>query len=298
MYLPEQDGHQVYYFESGNPQGKPCVCIHGGPGSSSHPRQVAWLAELGYRVIQFDQRGCGHSLPAGWIEHNQTVNLVEDIERLRQHLQLEQWWVFGGSWGATLALEYAKHYPQHVLGMVLRGTFLARRNDWLWFSSPAGVAQQSSEAYQALCQMLNCAVGDTLAPVLHQAIFAEPERAYQAALAWDTWEAGLMKVSPPQIEHDTEQRQQRILRKQIYAHYALAEFFLPEHGVLYDLESLHDMPVVAVHGQRDQVCRFSSVEDLAEHVPQLQVIAVDAGHGGFEAEIQAGLVQAFSILSA
>jgi proline iminopeptidase len=155
MNLPVTQGHVLHYAEFGNPAGIPLLFVHGGPGSGCNPAHASLLYPQGFRIIQFDQRGCGQSTPGGRLLGNRTAALVRDMEALRQHLGIAQWVIYGGSWGATLALEYAKHYPQQALGLLLRGAFLARQEDWEWFSLPHGVAQQFPEAYQALLHGVN-----------------------------------------------------------------------------------------------------------------------------------------------
>lgn len=284
------DHEQTLYFaEFGHPQGIPLLFIHGGPGSGCNPAQTAFLYPEGWRIIQLDQRGCGQSTPLGRLEANTTADLVADMERLRQHLQIEAWVLYGGSWGTVLALEYAKQFPKQVMGILLRGVFLARPEDWAWFALPEGVAQQCPAAYQALLQALQLPYGTDPAPRFSTLMQADTETAYRAALAWDRWEATVMGISPPSFNPDHNTWPARIARNRIYAHYAANQFFLPEQGVLTHLESLAEIPVYAVHGRNDPVCQLAAAKLLENYLPQYQLWEVEAGHGMHELELQQGL---------
>lgn len=284
-------GHTLYFAEFGNPQGIPLLFMHGGPGSGCHPVQAHLLYPEGFRIIQLDQRGCGQSTPLGSIEANTTADLVTDMERLRTHLQLERWAIYGGSWGAVLALEYAKRFPEHTLGVLLRGVFLARHEDWNWFALPDGVSKQFPAAYQALLASLQIYYHTDPASVLLERLQAEPESAYQTALAWDAWEAAIMQTGAPSFNSDPQTWFPRIARMRVYAHYAANQFFLPANGVLNGLEKLGDIPVLAVHGKQDQVCRLEGAELLRDWLNNYELLLVDAGHGIYENNLHLGLKQ-------
>lgn len=287
--LSVDHGHTLYFAEFGNPQGIPLLFVHGGPGSGCNPAQTAHLYPEGFRIIQLDQRGCGQSTPLGSIEANTTADLVADIERLRQHLNIERWVIYGGSWGTVLALEYAKQFPDKVLGILLRGVFLARRDDWNWFALPNGVSQQFAAAYQALLASLQIFYHTDPASVLLERLQAEPESAYHAALAWDAWESTVMQIGAPSFNPDPQAWNARIARNRIYAHYAANRFFLPKQGVLEGLEKLGQIPVYAVHGRNDLVCQLAGAELLRDYLENYELLAVEAGHGMHEGELQRGL---------
>ena len=280
------DGQQLYFAEFGNPQGIPLLFMHGGPGSGSTPVQAGLLYPQGFRIIQLDQRGAGQSLPLGSLTDNTTEQLVLDMERLRDHLQIERWVVYGGSWGTVLALEYAKRFAPRVLGLLLRGVFLARKIDWDWFAGAEGIAKQSPIVYQSMLVQLACPYGSDPAPYLAQALEQPPEQAYQAALAWDAWEAAVMGLNAP-----TMLTQQRWARVRVYAHYASHQFFLPATGCLNNLKALETIPVLAVHGRQDRVCQYAAAELLGDHLKRYELIGVDAGHNLYEQNLQAGLKQ-------
>jgi proline iminopeptidase len=299
MNLPVTQGHMLHYAEFGNPAGIPLLFVHGGPGSSCNPALTALLLPEHYRIIQFDQRGCGQSTPGGRLLGNRTAALVRDMEALRQHLGIAQWVIYGGSWGATLALEYAKHYPPRVLGLLLRGVFLARQEDWEWFSLPHGVAQQFPAAYRNLLAVLQPRKGENPANSLYRHLLnprTSVEAAYRYALAWDCWEASVMGVSLPTFNPDPQGWQARISRARVYTHYCTHQFFLSPQGVLPGLEAIRDIPAILVHGVDDQVCRYESAQELAAALPQLQLVTVKAGHGMHEPALQTALQQAMAQL--
>lgn len=287
--LSVDHGHTLYFAEFGNPQGIPLLFMHGGPGSGCNPAQTAHLYPEGFRIIQVDQRGCGQSTPLGSIEANTTADLVADMEHLRQHLKIERWVIYGGSWGTVLALKYAKQFPEKVLGILLRGVFLARRDDWNWFALPNGVSQQFPAAYQALLASLQIFYHTDPASVLLERLQAEPESAYHAALAWDAWESTVMQIGVPSFNPDPQAWIARIARNRIYAHYAANRFFLPEQGVLEGLKKLGQIPVYAVHGRNDLVCQLAGAELLGDYLENYQLLVVEAGHGMHEGELQRGL---------
>ena len=291
-YIITTQEHALYYAEYGNPAGIPVLFLHGGPGSGCNPAHTQWLAPETSRIIQFDQRGCGRSTPQGSLLGNHTAALVYDIEALRTHLGIPSWIVYGGSWGATLALEYAKDFPQCVLGLLLRGTFLARREDWAWFSSAEGVAQFYPEAYEKLRTLLGTQADENPAQSLYRHVTnprLSRRQAYRYALAWEQWEACVMDVALPRFNPDPHVWQARINRARIHAHYCVSQFFLPPEGVLTDLDRIQHIPSVIVHGIHDQVCRFSGAWTLAGMLPNAQLVPVEAGHGIHESAIQQAL---------
>ena len=291
QFITTPEHHKIAYAVIGSTDKIPLLFLHGGPGSDSHPEHAKLFNLDKHYVVMFDQRGCGRSTPSGDIEHNTTQYLINDIEQLRVTLNISRWKVYGGSWGATLALEYAKQYPAHILSIILRGSFAARKQDLDWFIQPDGIAQQHPESYQKLCRQLIPAAGQPLTSRLYELLInRNEERAYQAALSWDHWEATVMGVPAPKEESDPKQRLQRINNKWIYAHYCHHQFFIGEDGVLPGLDKLHDIPVTLIHGRYDQVCPLSAVETLAESLPKAELIVVEAGHGLHETAIREALI--------
>lgn len=300
-YLSVSHGHSLYYTEIGNPQGIPLVFIHGGPGSGCNPSHAQLLYPQGFRIILFDQRGCGLSKPRGWLLNNTTQTTISDIEALRRHLNIQQWVVYGGSWGATVALEYAKKFTSRVLALLLRGTFLARREDWMWFSFPNGVAKAYIEAYSQLLAALKTRWGQD--PIVRlYGFMTNPdlpaEIAYRAALAWDRWEATVMGVTPPTFNNDSSTWQARVDRIRVYTHYAYHNFFLSADGVLSGVEVLRYLPIMAVHGLHDKVCRYQGLQALGSYLPEMGCLPVASGHSMHDSHLQDALRQAASHLYA
>lgn len=293
QYLPTADGHTLHYACFGEPLNRPILFLHGGPGSACNPADAHLFRLEHYRLIQTDQRGCGKSTPAGSIRDNHTAALLADLEQLRHHLGIPRWLVYGGSWGAALALEYAKHYRPSVEGLILRGTFLARPQDLDWFFHPNGVAQQRPTAYADLCAALHLAPSQASTTALIDQLYTQlqqaaqnPVQAYQAALAIGSWNSVVMGMSALQPETDPTARQRRIGRELIFAHYCHHRFFLGDTGVLTGLETLADLPITLIHGNQDQVCPLAGAETLSRLLPHARLITVEAGH-----PLQAGAIR-------
>lgn len=286
------DGHQLYIAEFGSADGTPALFLHGGPGTGCSAQHARLFDPQRYRVIQVDQRGAGRSTPVGETRDNDLAALIADLETLRQHLQIERWLVYGGSWGATLALEYAKRHARRIVALVLRAPFLARESDLDWFSGPSGLAKQLPEAYAKLCHALGGEPGDDLYARLHDRLSddAHPDSAYHAALAWDHWEAAVMGTPPAATEPVLADRTSRIARKRVFAHYCRHRFFLGDDGVMAGIDSLREVHGTIVHGTHDRVCRHAGAELLAHHVSGLQLHSVEgAGHGLHETALQRAL---------
>ncbi len=300
-YLETDTQHRIFFRQIGNPEGKPLAFLHGGPGASCQPETAHYFDLDKHQVIQIDQRGCGYSTPSGNLHHNKTQNLINDMEHIRTRLGYQKWSVYGGSWGATLALEYAKQHRQHIEQIILRGSFLARDEDLSWFISPDGVATMFPDDYNALTHALAPQQGENLINALYRHLVIDftypiqakslPDNAYHIALAWDTWEAKVMGMPAPAIETDTNERYQRVLRKRIYAHYCQHHFFLGENGVLDQIELLTELPIHIVHGRKDLVCQHTGARLLHSHLSRSTLQEVNAGHMMHETPIK-GAIQA------
>jgi proline iminopeptidase len=195
-WLEVGEGHQLYWEQSGHPGAAAALFVHGGPGAACTSEDRRWFSPQHWRTVLIDQRGCGRSRAADLLHANTTANLVADMEALRQHLGLEHWLLFGGSWGSTLALAYAQAHPQRVLGLVLRGVFLGTRAESHWLyggsSAAAGAALRHPHAWQRLRQAVGCAPGQPLLDAAHSCLLANDEAALTAAQAWAAWESELM----------------------------------------------------------------------------------------------------------
>lgn len=293
-------GHQLYVEESGPADGVPVVYLHGGPGSGCTPGQRRFFDPAIYRVVLFDQRGCGRSRPAGMLEANTTGHLVDDLEVLRQHLGIARWVVFGGSWGSSLALAYARRYPQPVLGLVLRGVFLARicevesfaynlRNylpqTWQAMASPFGIHdEQAARDFDLASQ---CA---------RTVLTGPPQAARETARAWLQLEAEAMAMTAPNAKPGPP-NDPLSSRTQVYMHYLLNRFFLRDGELLDGLDTLQAIPIEIVQGALDPVCPPISAWELAQRLTNAHLqIVPQAGHGAFEPAISRALVSALQRL--
>ncbi|MEZ5660333.1 MAG: alpha/beta fold hydrolase [Burkholderiaceae bacterium] len=288
-------GHRLFIRQMGSEQAIPVLFLHGGPGSGCSPEHARLFDPARCRLILPDQRGSGRSTPAGGLAHNDLAHLIGDLESLRCHLGIEQWLIYGGSWGATLALEYSKSHPGRVLELILRAPFLARQADLDAFFGPQGVARLYPKAYAALCEALSSAHGHDIVARLYAALCAQADldQAYAAALALDHWEAAVMQVGAAAAQADPAERAARIARKRVYAHYCQQRFFLGENGVLEGLDRIAGIAVTIVHGEHDQVCPIDGSRLLVqEHLPHASLEPVaHAGHGLDRRELQAALRQ-------
>lgn len=290
-WLPVSGGHSIYFEQCGNPLGLPLLVLHGGPGSGCSPRMRQLFDPARFRIILFDQRGCGRSTPLGECAHNTTADLVADIERLRRHLGVERWLVTGGSWGAALAVAYAAAHREACLGAILRGIFLTGPTDLEWFFAGAGAL--FPQAWQVLDE---AAPGDrqrALPDRLFDAVRGEDAVVAAAAVRrWMQWEATLDGGSPaPLPEFPDAGTQAALLAKfRVQAHYLRHACFLGETRVLELAATLGSLPVAILHGEKDLVCRAENARRLHRALPRsrLQIVA-DAGHNPFVVSMQQAL---------
>lgn len=280
------NSHQLYVEECGNSQGTPVIFLHGGPGSGCSDDQRRYFDPDFYRIVLFDQRGSGRSEPLGETESNSTLDLVSDMEAIRRQLNIEKWLLFGGSWGATLALLYAINYPQRASGLVLRGSFLARESDLEWFF--IGLRRLFPLAWGELVKALpdNTELED-LINWYHATVRGGDESlTLQAAQQWSDWGSQVVNWHKPGSEGEvgkqsvTEARQARLLAKvKIETHYARHRYFIEDNEILNRIGSLHAMPVSIVHGRFDLTCTMEAAWQLHKAIPNSRLIEVaDAGH--------------------
>ncbi len=288
------DGHELYYEESGNPRGKPVVFLHGGPGGGCTEKMRRFFNPDVYRIVLFDQRGCGRSTPHASLEHNTTWDLVDDIEVLRAALQIKRWQVFGGSWGSTLALAYAQRHPQHVSELVLRGIFLGRRHevDWLFRE---GTNQLFPDRWQDfLAPIPRRERGDLLNAYHRRLTGDDPEARLAAAQAWSVWEGSTSQLIPqPEVAEAFAAERMALALARIECHYFVNDCFLRDNQLLTDLPRLRNIPAVIVHGRYDALCPARNAWELAQAWPEAKLrIVADAGHSAFEPGIVHELVTA------
>ncbi len=296
-HLDVGDGQQIYWECSGNPEGKPAVFVHGGPGGGTAPDQRRFFDPTRYRIVLFDQRGCGQSRPhiadGADLSVNTTGHLIADIERLREHLDIDRWLVFGGSWGSTLGLAYAQSHPDRVTELVLRGIFLLRRSeiDWYYNGGAAHIYPDEWESYLAPIPA-DERDGDLVAAYHRLLTSDDPDVARRAAVAWTTWEQSTSYLIPKRDDDDGNDRF-ALAFASIENHYFINGGFLREGQLLEDIATIAHIPAVIVQGRYDVVCPMVSAWDLHRAWPSAQLkIVGDAGHASFETGIKHHLVEA------
>jgi proline iminopeptidase len=294
-YLDVSSVHSLYYEQCGNADGKPVVFLHGGPGGGGGTKPRRFFDPEIYRIVVFDQRGCGRSRPHASLEDNTTWHLVDDIERLREHLGVERWQVFGGSWGSTLALAYAQSHPDRVTELVLRGIFMLRRHELLWFYQE-GCSYIWPDAWEHfLAPIPEVERGDLLSAYYRRLTSDDPRVRLEAAKAWSAWEASasLLYQSARHIEQYADD-EFALAFARIESHYFVHGGFFEREGQLLDnVDRIRHIPAVIIQGRYDVVCPMRSTWDLYRAWPEadLQIIP-DAGHSAFEPGITDALVRA------
>ena len=293
--LAVSDVHAVYYEQSGNPNGKPVVFVHGGPGGGTDAKQRRFFDPAAYRIILFDQRGCGRSTPHASLHDNTTWHLVADMETLREHLGIDKWQVFGGSWGSTLALAYAQTHPDRVTELVLRGIFMLRPKELRWFYQE-GASAIFPEAWEGYLAAIDEAERDDLMGAYYRRLTSEDEATrLAAAKAWSIWEAStsFLLQSADYVDHAGED-EFALAFARIECHYFVnGGFFERPDQLIADVGKIRDIPAVIVQGRYDVVCPMMSAWELKRAWPQADLrIISDAGHSAYEPGIVDGLVAA------
>ncbi len=289
--------HELYYEESGNPKGKAVVFLHGGPGAATNPSMRRFFDPKRYRIVLFDQRGCGASRPHAELRENTTWDLVADIEKLRAHLGLERWMVFGGSWGSTLALAYAQRHPERVTELVLRGIFLLRLSELEWFYQDSlGAGSIFPDLWEKyLAPIPPEERGDLMMAYYRRLISEDRATRAAAARAWATWEGAtsFLRTNPAYVAKFDDPDYATAFSR-IEAHYFVNRGFMDSDGqLLRDVESIRHIPAVIVQGRYDVVCPMRSAWDLHRAWPEADLrIVPDAGHSAFEPSITRELVAA------
>jgi proline iminopeptidase len=293
-FLAVSDLHTLYWEESGNPEGKPVVFLHGGPGGATSPKHRQYFDPEKYRIVLFDQRGCGKSTPYAEIRDNGTWDHVADIERLREHLGLEGWQVFGGSWGSTLALAYAQKHPERVTELVLRGIFLLRRSELDWFYGGGAGALFPDAWEQYLAAIPEAERGDLMGAYAKRLFSEDPAVNLPAAKAWSIWEGATSKLVPdPDFIAKYGQDDSALAFARIEAHTFVHHGWLEEGQLLRDVPLIRHLPCTIIQGRYDVVCPLTSAWDLAKAWPEADLLIVpDAGHSAFEPGIARALVAA------
>lgn len=285
--------HRMYHEQSGNPRGVPVVFLHGGPGAGSSAIHRQFFDPGFYRIVVYDQRGAGRSAPLGCLDANTTPDLIADLERLRKHLGIERWLVFGGSWGSTLALAYAEHHPERCLGLMLRGIFLCRPSEIDWFLY--GLRAIFPEAWRQFAGFVPEAERADLLTAYHRRL-VDPDPAVHmpAARSWSVYEGSCSTLLPnPGLVADFASDRVALGLARIEAHYFRHDIFLPPDFLLAHASRLKPIPGIIVQGRYDIVCPAISADDLHHAWPEADyTIVADAGHSAFEPGIRSRLVAA------
>ena len=278
--LKVSGGHSLYVEECGNPEGIPVLFLHGGPGSGCKTYHRSFFDPQKYRAILFDQRGSGRSTPRGRLEDNTTGHLLADMELIREQLKIGGWLLFGGSWGATLALLYAEAYPHRIKGLVLRGTFLARQQDLDWYIKD-GVNRIYPECWNELMALLPAKADANPISTIHALLNGEDELAQRrVARAWATW-GGQVALGDDFTPQDTEGHVAGAVVQQakIELHYAFHDYFIRDNQILLNCRLIPKVPVILIHGRRDLVCPVESAYALHQQLPFAELrILPNAGH--------------------
>lgn len=293
--LPVSDLHTLYYEQSGNPDGKPVVVLHGGPGGGCIPEYRQYFNPEKWRIIMFDQRGCGRSLPYAELRENTTWDLVEDIEKLRIHLGVESWVVFGGSWGSTLSLAYSQTYPERCNGLILRGIFMLRSEELHWFYQE-GASYIFPDAWEEYVKPIPPEERyDFLSAYYKRLTSDDPLVQLEAAKAWSVWEGSTSKLYPDSnLMERFGESEFAIAFARIECHYFINKgFFEPENQLLVNVDKIRQIPGVIVQGRYDIVCPMKSAWELHRAWPEAEFIVIpDGGHSMSEPGIRSALISA------
>ena len=291
--------HRLYLEQSGNPEGIPVLFVHGGPGGGTRPIDRCFFDPDKYRIILFDQRGSGKSTPHAALDDNNTDALVADIETLREHLGIDRWVIFGGSWGSTLGLVYAQTYPECVMGLMLRGIFLCRDEDIQWFYQ-RGASQVFPDYWLQFEQIIPLAErGDMLGAYYARLIGDNEFERMAAAKAWSVWEGrcATLRANESLVEHFANPHLAMAMAR-IEAHFFINKAFLEPDQILNNCHRLKNIPGYIVHGRYDMVCPVNQAFDLSKAWPEAQLsIIADAGHASGEPGTTDALIRATESLA-
>jgi len=292
--LKVDDVHELYIEESGSADGIPVVFIHGGPGAGCAECHRRFFDPEKYRIILFDQRGAGKSTPHANLENNTTQYLVADMEAIRKHLGIEQWVLFGGSWGSTLALVYAQAHPEKVLAMVLRGIFLCRPQEINWFYQK-GASRLFPDAWQDYCRPIPENERGNMVAAYYKRLTSDNDLVRtKAAKAWSIWEGRTSTLKPSkEVVSSFGNLHTAVSLARIECHYFMNNSFLEPNQILNNTDKIKDLPAIIVQGRYDVVCPMESAWDLHQALPASELdIIPDAGHSAMEPGIIDALVKA------
>jgi len=292
--LAVEEPHVLYVDESGSPDGLPVLFVHGGPGGGCDALSRRFFDPTLYRIITFDQRGCGRSTPHASLENNTTAHLIADMQRIREHLGIDKWVLFGGSWGSTLSLAYAQRYPEHVHALIMRGIFLCRPQDLAWFYQE-GASRLFPDYWQDFLSPIPLEERDDLMQAFYRRLTGNDQIAQMhAAKAWSCWEGRTATLRP---NHNVVERfadaHRALSMARIECHYFVNQAFLEPDQLLRDMPKIAHLPGIIVHGRYDAICPLDNAWALHQAWPnsELQIIR-DAGHSAAELGITDALIRA------
>ena len=287
--------HTIYYEESGNPNGVPVIFLHGGPGCGTAPSCRQYFDPEFYRIILFDQRGSGKSTPRACLENNDTWHIIEDIEKIREKLNIDKWLVFGGSWGSTLSLCYAIKHPERVLGLVLRGIFLGRREDIEWIYEVDGASNFHPESFERYISIIPEEERKDIIGAYYKRLTSKDKETREiAAKEWSMWEGSLVTLHPdPNLEQSFGEINYAISMATIECHFWMNNMFWDDDNWLLDhVDVIKDIPTWIVHGRYDVDCRPIGAYELNKKLNNCKLEFTVSGHSSGELEIVDSLVRA------
>ncbi len=292
-FMAVDEPHEIYWEQSGNPDGIPIVFIHGGPGGGCAPIHRQFFDPDYYRIILFDQRGCGRSTPHACLSDNTTEALMRDMEQLRKHLSIEQWHLFGGSWGSTLALSYASKHADKCLSMILRGIFLMEKSDLQWFIYDN--KHVFPEAWEQFSSIIPENERDDLLSAYHKRLTSDDkEIQLEAAMSWSLYESACASLIPNyEIITTQEQKDQALAISVIECHYFHNQLIRPEDSLLNKVDIFRHIPTTIVQGRYDMICPIITAHKLHGTWPEADYIVVpDGGHSALDPTIRSRLIEA------
>lgn len=287
--------HKLYVQECGNPKGQPVLFIHGGPGLGCSANDRRFFDPEKYRIVLFDQRGCGKSLPYASLENNESKFLISDIEQIREKLDIDTWHIFGGSWGSTLALLYAQAFPSKVKSLVLRGVFLAREEDTSWAFNKEGANRIYPDYWDKYLESLPKSSEKSYVKRAYDVLIGEDkDQALKLAKAWSTWEIACCTLLPNKefLEACTGDESAWTLARH-ETHYMYNKFFIKENEILENIHKIKDIPTAIIHGRYDVICPFDNAWLLHKNLNNSELfISNSSGHASIEEENRHNLIEA------
>ena len=287
--LPVSDLHTIYVEESGNKNGKPVIFLHGGPGGGVDPKYRRYFNPDKWRIIMFDQRGCGKSTPFAELKENTTWDLVDDIEKIRNHLSIDRWVIYGGSWGSTLSLAYSQTYPDSCKALILRGIFLVRKKEIHWFYQE-GASKIFPDDWQSFIAPIPIEKRDNLLEAYYNLLIGkDSSKKIEAAKAWSTWEGSTVRlIQDKDFIGDFSDEKFAEAFARIESHYFMNNaWFNSDNHLIENVDKIRHIPAVIIHGRYDVICPVENAWELHQAWPESELhIIPDAGHSIFEEGIK------------